>query len=546
MKKNLFLVMVLVLGAGWISAQEEAPNSAEADGSGQAAEQAAPVAAQGGQGQMPGMPEPKPNVMSVFGMGNLSIDGMILTGIAAKKDTQLDEDWSLGFLNPTWQENRFELDLHYNSGDLPGGTGMRFGFFATLWSQNYGIDNFTWNELPIGANAGTKMGAPDWNQPWVELRYAGLWFSALNDKVKMTIGRTYDEFYYMPESKVWKTEGYGNAFRFTDEKHISLRMEFKPIQGLNFGFQWFALPAYAGDEAVKRDVEWPRLEEAIKEIGIAAEYKTDLFNVVGGIRFDGNADPIDRYEARTYLSPYYGSGGNSLRLWNYTLNSTILSSMGIPGSPTVGHSHQGPYYKHLGEVTTPDSEGKLRFDDGAWAFFGFNFKGIKGLTSMVHGGLYNITAFDKFGYGIIAETVGYTINKLDFGVNMVQQFYGNDVFGEKAVLMDVDFGGGTATPIISWDLVNSPYFQFIPYVSYKVLPMGMLSVKLEGNFGVCKDVLDVDWGIKPSVGLRLGSIVVDIFYQFTRQEYTNPFPAMSDVKQDVDTHIFGLGFMMVF
>ena len=112
--------------------------------------------------------------------------------------------------------------------------------------------------------------------------------------------------------------------------------------------------------------------------------------------------------------------------------------------------------------------------------------------------------------------------------------------------MDVDFGGGTATPIISWDLVNSPYFQFIPYVSYKVLPMGMLSVKLEGNFGVCKDVLDVDWGIKPSVGLRLGSIVVDIFYQFTRQEYTNPFPAMSDVKQDVDTHIFGLGFMMVF
>jgi hypothetical protein len=529
MKKIMCVLAYVMLIAGGLAAQEQAESAPQEQAPAQPQE-AAPAMQ---------MPEPKPNVISVFGMGELRIDGMILTGITAKKDTKLDEDWRLGFLNPTWQENRFELDLHYSSGELPGGTGMKFGFFSTIWSQNYGIGNFTWNELPTGANAGTKMGAPDWNQPWIELRYAGLWFSALNDKVKMTIGRTYDEFYYMPESKVWKTEGYGNAFRFTDEKYISLRMEFKPVKGLNFGFQWFALPAYAGDEAVKRDVEWPKLEEAIKEIGIAAEYKTDLFNTVGGVRFDSNADPIDRYEARTYLSPYYGDGGNSLRLWNYPVPTAYL-----PSGATSGYSHQGPYYKHLDEVTTVDSEGKLRFADGAWAFFGFNFKGVKNLTAMVHGGLYNITAFDKFGYGSIAETIGYTINKLGFGVNMVQQFYGSDVFGEKAVLMDADFGGGNM-PLISWDIVNSPYFQFIPYVSYNVLPMGMLSVKLEGNFGVCKDVLDVDWGIKPSIGLRLGSIVVDISYQFTRQEYTNPFPA-SGMKQDVNTHLAGIGFMMVF
>jgi hypothetical protein len=502
----------------------------------------------GGGQQMPGMPQPKPNVMAVFGMGTLRIDGMILTGIAAQQDTTLDEDWRLGFINPSWQENRFELDLHYNSGDVPGANGMQFGLFATLWAQNYGIHNFTWNELPIGSDAGMKMNAPDRNQPWVELRYAGFWLSALQDKIKMTVGRTYDEFYYMPGSKVWKTEGYGNPYRFTDEKSISLRMEFKPVKGLNVGFQWFGLPPYAGDESTQRDVEWPKIEEALKEIGLAAEYKHDLFNVLGGVRFDGDADPMDRYEARTYLPGYYGEGGNSVRLWNYNLPTAYLPP--IPGMTiTSGHSHQGPYYKHLDEVTKVDDEGKLHFEDGTWAFFGFNWKGTENLTAMVHGGLYNIPAFEKFGYGNIAETIGYTIKKLGFGLNMVQQFYGSDVFGDTAVVMDVTTEEAGTIPLASYDIVNSPYFQFIPYITYSILPMGMMSARLDGTIGICKDVLDIEWGIKPSIGLRLGSIMVDIFYQFTQQKYANPFPSLMGkdaAPQTVNTQLVGLGFMMMF
>jgi hypothetical protein len=452
----------------------------------------------------------------------------------------LDDDWRLGFMNPSWQENRFELDLQYNSGDMSamGAAGTQFGWFATVWARNYGIDNFTWNELPIGSNAGMKMNAPDQDQPWLELRYAGFWLSMLNDKVKMTVGRTYDEFLYAPGSKVWKTEGYGNPYRFTDEKHISLRMEFKPIEGLNFGFQWFALPPYAGDESTQTDVEWPKIEEAIKEIGVAAEYKTALFNVIGGVRFDGDADLMDRYEARTYLPAYYGEGGNSVRLWNLTRT--------IPAGPVSIDltSHMGPYYKHLDEVTTKDDEGKLRFDDGAWAFFGFNWKGTEHLTAMVHGGLYNITAFDKFGYGNIAETVGYSIDKLGFGVNAVQQFYGSDVFGDKAVILESSMPA--IVPEISYDLVVSPYFQFVPYVTYNILPMGIMSARLEGMIGICKDVLDIEWGIKPSISVRLGTVMVDVFYSFNRQEYANPIPTGAATLEAVELHQAGIGFMMMF
>jgi hypothetical protein len=219
----------------------------------------------------------------------------------------------------------------------------------------------------------------------------------------------------------------------------------------------------------------------------------------------------------------------------------------FPGA-TAGHSHQGPYYKHLDEVTKVE-DGKLHFDDGMWMFFGFNWKGTPNLTAMVHGGLYNITAFDKFGYGNIAETIGYSIPaiKLGFGMNMVQQFYGSDVFADKAVIMDLDTPGGKIE-MVTHDIVNSPYIQFIPYVTYSILPQGALSARLDATIGICYDVLEIEWGIKPSISARLGSVMVDVFYQFNQQKYAHPFPDFGQgaAPQSVETHTFGVGFMTMF
>jgi hypothetical protein len=73
-----------------------------------------------------------------------------------------------------------------------------------------------------------------------------------------------------------------------------------------------------------------------------------------------------------------------------------------------------------------------------------------------------------------------------------------------------------------------------------------MAVKLEGTIGVCKDVLDIEWGLKPSVSLRLGSIMMDVFYQFNRQEYANAIPTPTGELKSAETHLAGIGFMMMF
>jgi hypothetical protein len=514
------LLVALVLFGIPLIAQEEAPNPTEENGGGQEA------AAQGGaQQQMPGMPTPRPNVMSAFGLGDLRIDGMILTGVGVKKDTSESDEWRLGFLNPQWQENRFELDLHYDAGKLPGG--VKFGWFATLWAQNYGVGNFTWAEFPIG-QGGQKMSAPSYNQPWAELRYAGLWMSFVDDKAKVTVGRTYDEFYYMPGSKVWKTEGF--PFRFTDEKSISLRLELKPVEGLNFGVQWFALPPNAGDDATQTDVLWPTAEDAIREIGLGVQYQNSLINFVGGIRFDGNGDPINKDEAKTYLADYYGTGGNSIRLWNYDI------TQGQGG--TRVYTHLGPYYKHLDEITDdPD-----HFEHSTWPFFSFRWKGIPRLNALAYGALYNITAFDKFGYGKFGEIIGYEVvpKKFSAGITFDQEFYGSDVFPDTFQISP-DLSAMGYGPEIVVTLVNSPYFRFTPQITYNVL--SMVSVSLEGSLGICKDVLEYDYSIKPSVNVNMGMIQVSLFYQFGSQKFKSDNPRLEDA---IENHLAGLGVMMMF
>jgi hypothetical protein len=59
-------------------------------------------------------------------------------------------------------------------------------------------------------------------------------------------------------------------------------------------------------------------------------------------------------------------------------------------------------------------------------------------------------------------------------------------------------------------------------------------------------VLDIEWGIKPSVSLRLGSIMVDVFYQYNRQDYANPIPTGTASLESAETHLAGIGFMMMF
>lgn len=154
---------------------------------------------------------------------------------------------------------------------------------------------------------------------------------------------------------------------------------------------------------------------------------------------------------------------------------------------------------------------------------------MNNLTARAHGGLYNLGAFNEFGYGRFSEEVKFDkIAGSNFGAGLVmqQEFYGGDVFPD--------------------DMVNSPFLQFGPRITYDVItmpymPMPLLQARLEADYGICTDVLDAYVKIKPVMGLSLGALMVDLFYEI---EYTG-FTDDTNVKP-ITRHTVGLGAMLLF
>ena len=285
-------------------------------------------------------------------------------------------------------------------------------------------------------------------------------------------------------------------------------------------------------------------------------------SAVGGIRFDGNGDPINRDEAKTYLAPYYGQGANSVRQWELEYPE---------GSGSIVHN--GPRYKHLTEI----AEDKEHFEHGAWAFFSLKWQGTPRLNALVYGAFNNITKFDWYGYGKLGETVSYDIvpRKLTAGITFEQEFYGSDVFSDHFVIANsvtsIPAAGSNPEMRITMtqaqEIVTSPYLKFSPTVSYNLTPVVRLT--LDGHYGICQDVLEFDYSIKPSVNISLGQLQLNIFYMFYSQKYnfgmtstgnmdvnvsgtwmTMPLPAGVSApplpQAQYDSHKLGIGLMLIF
>lgn len=190
----------------------------------------------------------------------------------------------------------------------------------------------------------------------------------------------------------------------------------------------------------------------------------------------------------------------------------------------------------------------LPYGDGHYAFFGFNFKGIQGLTARAHGGLYNLGAFDEFGYGRFSEEFTYNITpKLNVGIVMQQEFYGGDVFDDRKEVADPR-NPGTMMPNTKYR-VNSPFLKFDPKISYALItipqmPIPLLKAGLETSFGICQDVVDIYAKVKPVVNIALGSLMIDVFYEL---EYTGWTEAVQGVTGKPFTrHTVGLAGMLLF
>jgi hypothetical protein len=410
------------------------------------------------------------------GFGNLFVNGRIITGLRVRQTNtphpivnQLpDEDWHLEAINPLMEENRVELGLTYTNKLM----GQDYGAFVLLQAQNYGMGaygDFNNNQVPVDL------------KNIMELRYALIYKNFFDNKLKVSLGLLYDELYLPVWERVWKTEGPGWMFRFTDEKALSARLEFKPIDGLNVGAQFFL---------VNNNAE---LVESLKEIGLGAQYTSDLFNVQAGVRFDGAADGLRKEQVGVWLWHYYGQ--------------KTFDDVG----PTHPLTYQ-PGWKHpIGS----------NFSEGTFAFLGFNFKGVQNLTAIAHGALHNLGDFDKYGWGSFSELIKYQITQeLGAGVIFWQDFYGNDV------LID--------------SLTNSPFFRFTPTVSYQF--GGRVTATLEGTYGICPDVTDYYAEINPKINIALGfpfPLSADILYKYTMEKY-------KDYAEPINTHVVGVGLDMMF
>jgi hypothetical protein len=478
MKKMASLLAMFMLIAGFLEAQEQAQEA-------------------------PAQPQMPPPAYAKLWMGDLTIHGRLLTGFRAAATDQEglaeDDNWSLQAMNADWQENRTELTLDYSF--------TNFGAFLMLQAR-------AWSPNTYGGS--------------INPRYAFIWAESPDKKVKFSFGKLYDEIMIL-QNKVWKTEGFGDLFRFTDEDKFSARVEVKPITGLNVGAQFFFVDTKVN--AINSGRAERNLADtgAWKEIGIGAMYTHNLFNAQLGIRFDSDVDIMSRDDSKTYLSAYYGDA----------------SMLGTEGAYFLG-----PKYKYKDEVI-----GKAKFDSsynvtgyeetpfysgGHYAFFGFKLKAVKNLDLDAHGGLYNLGAFDKFGYGRFAERFLYKnlVPKLGLGAILQQEFYGGDVFPDT--------------------MENSPFLQFGPQFTYDFayLPgtqVAMLQATLTGLYGVSPDVLDTYVYVRAALNMQMGVFSALFFYDITFTDFVDKienvpatqYTAAGGIKPETK-HVIGLALNFMF
>jgi hypothetical protein len=299
------------------------------------------------------------------------------------------------------------------------------------------------------------------------------------------------------------------------------------------------------------------MAESLKEIAVGAEYKSDLFNVVAGVRFDGD-DGMNKFDTYTYLKDYYGDwgyvGGPSQ---NAHLIGQYIEDKGYGmDHPQVGfipiiYDTRAPHWKHIDEVYGKEVWGDgasisfgtankdKPFDGSTRAIFGFNFKGVKNLTAKMQASAWNIGDFDRFGTVSIDETIGYAITpKFGASINFYQDFYGGDAFPDN--------------------MVNSPYFRFEPVVSYQLTRN--IGSSLLFTYGVAKDVIESDWRLKPGFTFTLGgfgSFRGELYYELNAITYTdeavtsgkgNFIPTMMQTEggKAIYKHTIGLSVMWMF
>jgi hypothetical protein len=332
----------------------------------------------------------------------------------------------------------------------------------------------TYDAETYGAKVGIGTDLGDNAEKFVEIYNAYAWYNFLNDIINVKAG--------LIDDAVWNT---GGTEDWDLSNGVGVRVEVKPIEGLNVGFFLTNSAGNTFGDDVAGDF--------LKETGIGASYTSALFDLAVAFKLDSEVDGIAIPDKAVdflygYLSGWGVYGGNKEDFKDDLAGS---AGAGIMGDDA---------------------------DAGIEAIFGFAFKGLPALTAKAEGHAYNLGQFSDFGFLWLNEDVGYQIlDPLKAGVVFTQVFFVGDFKND----VEID-----------------PYLVFKPYVEYQINEP--ILVGLEAPIGLQDDVLDFELGIKPWVKYLFNeNAYIKAFYKL---DYTDP-KGSADATTD---HTIQLDFVVSF
>ncbi|MDR2634090.1 MAG: hypothetical protein LBC51_10805 [Treponema sp.] len=345
--------------------------------------------------------------------------------------------------------------------------------------------------------------------PQVEVHQAYAWADFLGEIINMKVGKIDDS--------AWNTGG-DEDFHYSTG--VGLRLEFKPIEGLNVGvflnsmnqdtYTTAVANGKNGKDARKALDDFILAKEFLLETAFGAKYEHDLFDFAAGLRLDGKGDGLDQGEFFTE---------------EWTTRAPVADEIMLPVDPLGVEEGFIPT-----GIIIPADEGKDT-DLGLGAYAGFSVKAVKNLTAIVEARFNNIPGYNDYGWIWINETLGYAITEqLEAGLVAHQYLFGADTFKDVITLKD--------------DKSISPYLTFKPYVSYALNDKWTVGLDVPVGFWI--DIVDYDIGVKPKVSYKLGeNASINAFYLFDILQYGD-FGLGGDKLDSVMTNTVQIDFIWTF
>jgi hypothetical protein len=364
----------------------------------------------------------------------------------------------------------------------------------------------------------------------LDLYSAYVWADFLDDTIRMSFGRMKHS-----QDKIWIAPGAWDA-DYNYSTGDGLRMEFKPVDGLNVGFLlsvpdinefWTSKdknPISEKYDNVYKDTTNPsgwmgdgknaKLIDFLLNTGFGAKYEYDLFDIAAGLKLNSRADGLTDSEwGETYFA---------FALWQlYGGPDGVNSAGNLLDGLFSGYNTILPYLSYRGNEDTFNLMG-----GGMQAYVGFNLKIFGPLSFKAGGRFYNLGAFNEFGWIWLNQEIKYTKGLQTFGVDLHQRIFAMDNDKRTFALAYTD---ETHTELLDKKPV---LFTFIPRWS-AILTRNWFAT-LETPVKLWPNIVNFDVTVNPKIGYSFGesimgkTLIIELSYLFNAIVFSKNSHGFSD------------------